>query len=75
MDLYLVFLNKKHARERGALGKSAVLVDESMMTKDKVEASKSVELEDVNERNNQSVADNGFLDMTDLRNEDFIYVY
>lgn len=76
MDLYLVFLNKKHAREREALGKSAVLVDESMMTKDKVEASKSVELEDVNERNDQSgVADNGFLDMTDLRNEDFIYVY
>jgi hypothetical protein len=75
MDLYLVFLNKKHSRQREALGKSAVVVDESMMTKNKIETNKAVELEDVNEIRDQSVTDNGFSDMTDLRNEDFIYVY
>ncbi|CAI7641212.1 unnamed protein product [Penicillium pancosmium] len=75
MDLYLVFLNKKHSRQREALGKSAVIVDESMMTKHKIETNKAVELEDVNEIRDQSVTDNGFSDMTDLQNEDFIYVY
>lgn len=75
MDLYLVFLNKRHARQREALGKSAVIIDESMMNKDKIETNKAVELEDIQERRDQIVSDNGFLDMTDLRNEDFIYVY
>lgn len=75
MDLYLVFLNKRHARQREALGKSAVIIDESMMNKDKIETNKAVELEDIHERRDENVADNGFLDMTDLRNEDFIYVY
>jgi hypothetical protein len=75
MDLYLVFLNKRHSRQREALGKSAVVVDESMMTKNKIETNKAVELEDINESPDLSVADNGFSDMTDLQNEDFIYVY
>ncbi|CAI7619537.1 hypothetical protein N7533_004460 [Penicillium manginii] len=75
MDLYLVFLNKRHSRQREALGKSAVVVDESMMTKHKIETNKAVELEDINESPDLSVADNGFSDMTDLQNEDFIYVY
>lgn len=75
MDLYLLFLNKTHSRQREALGKSAAVVDESMMTKNKIETNKAVELEGFNESRDQNVTDNGFADMTDLRNEDFVYVY
>jgi len=76
MDVYLLFLNKSHARQREAVGKSSVVIDESMMTKNKINTNKALELEDVNERSDQSTrVDNGFSDMTDLRNEDFIYVY
>ncbi|KAJ5537794.1 hypothetical protein N7494_007273 [Penicillium frequentans] len=74
-ELYLIALNKKHAKKREALGKSANTVDESMLTKDKMDTSKVVELEDVRDIQNRNVADKGFADITDLRNEDFIYVY
>lgn len=46
-----------------------------MMAKDKIKTSKAIELEAINETHNQNVVDNGFLDMPDLQNEDFIYVY
>ncbi|KAH8600059.1 allantoate permease-like protein [Bisporella sp. PMI_857] len=69
--LYLKFLNAWHAKMRTQVGKSAVLVDESMMTKsDLAQLGKGV---------NQTVGpreeDNAFADMTDLKNEDFIFVY
>ncbi|PLB53572.1 allantoate permease [Aspergillus steynii IBT 23096] len=71
-NLYLVLLNKQHAKKREALGKSAQIVDQSMMTQDKREAGKAVELEDVTP---PPAEDKGFLDTTDLKNEDFIFVY
>ncbi|KAJ5633573.1 major facilitator superfamily domain-containing protein [Penicillium herquei] len=76
-DLYLIILNKKHAKKRELLGKSAVIVDESMLAKDEIQNSKAVEVEDINEAqaSNMTVVDNGFADTTDLQNEDFIYVY
>lgn len=77
--LYLVFLNKRHARQREHLGKSADLVDESMMDKEKVRSGKAVamELEEAGRTNNTAAIaeDKGFDDTTDLKNEDFIYVY
>ncbi|KAJ6007847.1 allantoate permease [Penicillium herquei] len=76
-DLYLIILNKKHAKKRELLGKSAVIVDESMLAKDEIQHSKAVEVEDINEAQaaNTTAVDNGFADTTDLQNEDFIYVY
>ncbi|KAJ5652672.1 allantoate permease [Penicillium longicatenatum] len=74
-ELFLIALNKKHAKKREALGKSANFVDESMLAKDEMKANKVVELEDVRDIQNRNVADKGFADITDLRNEDFIYVY
>ncbi|KAJ5771903.1 hypothetical protein N7520_002432 [Penicillium odoratum] len=74
-DIYLIAINKKHAKKREALGRSANTVDESMLTKDKMETSKALELEDVRDIHNGNVVDKGFADTTDLRNEDFIYVY
>ncbi|KIX04558.1 uncharacterized protein Z518_05428 [Rhinocladiella mackenziei CBS 650.93] len=71
---YLVLLNKQHARRRAEVGKSAEKVDESMVGKDKIGINKAVELEEG--RNGELRAnDNGFSDLTDLQNEDFIYVY
>ncbi|KAJ5950019.1 allantoate permease [Penicillium verhagenii] len=74
-ELYLIALNRKHAKKREELGKCANTVDESMLTKDKMETGKALELEDVSDIPNRNVADKGFADTTDLRNEDFIYVY
>jgi transcription elongation GreA/GreB family factor len=77
--LYLVFLNKRHAKLRERAGKSANLVDESMMDKDKVRTGKAVamELEEAGQTNTNTPIseDKGFDDVTDLKNEDFIFVY
>jgi hypothetical protein len=74
-----MFLNRQHAKRREALGKSAVLVDESMMGSNQMESSKAGELEDGGAGGHRRVKaleeDNALRDMTDLRNEDFIYVY
>ncbi|KAK2790365.1 hypothetical protein FQN52_005633 [Onygenales sp. PD_12] len=76
-NLYLIYLNKKHAKKREQLGKSARIVDESMMRKNKIEVSKTMDAE---EAGDESAAqgddvDKGFSDTTDLKNEDFIFVY
>ncbi|OJJ06749.1 hypothetical protein ASPVEDRAFT_140207 [Aspergillus versicolor CBS 583.65] len=73
-DVYLYWLNKRHAKKREALGKTAQIVDESMLGKNKIQASKAAEVEDAGKGESPGV-DKGFLDMTDLKNEDFIYVY
>ena len=75
-----MFLNRRHAQQREQLGKSAVVVDESMMNKAKVRVGKEAAVEmDDNERgpgtNEALTQDKGFSDVTDLQNEDFIYVY
>ena len=71
ITLYLAMLNKRHARQRAALGKEANKVDESMLSKGERKERKDIGAE------NEAVIveDNGFGDVTDLRNEDFIYVY
>lgn len=74
-DIYLLYLNKRHANMREAVGKSAQIVDESMIGKEKIEVIKVVQLEDVNAVPDRRVVDKGFSDTTDLQNEDFIYVY
>lgn len=76
--IYLKFLNRYHARLREQAGKSANLVDESMMDKEKVRTGKAVamELEEAGQPPRTAAADDkGFDDVTDLKNEDFIYVY
>ncbi|KAK4120686.1 MFS general substrate transporter [Parathielavia appendiculata] len=73
---YLMYLNHWHAKRREELGKNAALIDESMMDKSQMEHSKAVEVEDANTRRQKALEeDNALKDMTDLQNEDFIYVY
>jgi len=69
-----MFLNKQHANRRVALGKSAVIVDRSMMT-DKERAEEAATVGANEEGTTNASGDNAFEDMTDLKNEDFIFVY
>jgi hypothetical protein len=62
-----MLLNKKHASRRVALGKSAIVVDRSMMNVQ--------ERADSEESGSETIGDKAFDDETDLNNEDFIYVY
>ncbi|KAI6082857.1 MFS general substrate transporter [Hypoxylon rubiginosum] len=75
IPMYLMVLNKWHAKKREELGKQANLVDESMVRRKDMQDSKAVELEQ-NEHTARNIEDdNGLNDLPDLRNEDFIYVY
>ncbi|KAL2130872.1 hypothetical protein VTI74DRAFT_5826 [Chaetomium olivicolor] len=76
IPFYLMFLNRRHAKRREELGKSAVLVDESMMGKNQMENSKAIEIEEGTNQHQKALEDdNALRDMIDLQNEDFIYVY
>lgn len=73
---YLAILNKRHAQKRAALGKSATKVDESMLGVTELAEHR----EDVSKSSDESgprviAEDQGFSDVTDLKNEDFLYVY
>lgn len=73
ITLLLVFLNRRHAKAREAVGKQRNVVDESMMKKQQISAGKGDEIEE--SQHHDISTDNGFADITDLKNEDFIYVY
>lgn len=77
IPIYLKYLNVQHAKRREALGKSTQIVDESMMRNKDVQESKAVELEgDLQQQQHRAIEeDHGLQDMTDLKNEDFIFVY
>lgn len=51
------------------------MIDLSMIRKDQLVESKAVEIEDVRDQKFSVESDKGLLDVTDLMNEDFIYVY
>jgi hypothetical protein len=68
VTLYITFLNKQHAARRVELGKSAVVVDVSLETAEEAERRRA-------EAGPQESGSNAFENMTDLKNEDFIFVY
>ncbi|KAJ6012181.1 hypothetical protein N7522_002536 [Penicillium canescens] len=72
---YLMILNKKHEKRRLELGKTGPVADMSMLGKDQLKNSKAVEVEDIRDQKLSVEEDNGLHDMTDLKNEDFVYVY
>ncbi|KAH7344269.1 major facilitator superfamily domain-containing protein [Pyrenochaeta sp. MPI-SDFR-AT-0127] len=75
IPMYLALLNKRHAKRREELGKSAVRIDESMLKKDELTQGKGIDVEDGEGQTGPGGNDNGFSDLTDMANEDFIYVY
>jgi hypothetical protein len=68
--VYLAFLNKRHSNARVAMGKPAEIVDLSMMGKDEV--SRMDKTETVPDNIGEAALVD---DITDIRNEDFVYVY
>ncbi|KAF5009157.1 hypothetical protein FDECE_4601 [Fusarium decemcellulare] len=68
--LLIKVLNKRHARKRVALGKPEHPVDLSMMDNREIENDDDI----INQAEDQT-GERGFEDLTDLKNEDFIYVY
>ena len=67
----LKFLNRKHSQTRIKLGKSPVLVDRSMQDPEPEVAGNETEQGAAT----NPVEDKAFDDLTDLKNEDFIFVY
>ncbi|TVY84922.1 putative transporter [Lachnellula suecica] len=67
--LWLALLNKRHSKQRVQVGKSAVIIDRSMMNSHErtVDGAVSEQIEDTGNK--------AFDDETDLKNEDFIFVY
>lgn len=66
---WIKILNRKHAATRESMGKSAIVIDTSMGD------SKSADAEEVENIEASGVGDKAFDDVTDIKNEDFIYVY
>lgn len=66
---YIKLLNRKHAATRESMGKAAIIVDTSM------ENSQQVDAEEAENAGATGVGDKAFDDVTDIKNEDFIYVY
>lgn len=69
--VYLLLLNKKHQKKRVSMGKSAKIIDKSMAAVGTV----FKEEEEGKVQQEEGVDDNAFRDLTDLDNEDFVYVY
>lgn len=68
---YLLLLNKKHENQRVSMGKSSKIIDKSMAAVGTV----FKEEEEGKVQQGEGVDDNAFRDLTDLDNEDFVYVY
>ncbi|KAJ7497757.1 MFS general substrate transporter [Mycena latifolia] len=63
---YLMFLNRRHAARRVAMGKTGALVDASL--------ERTEDAGDAQRANGADFGANAFDDLTDTANEDFIYV-
>lgn len=75
--LYIAYLNRWHAKKRVALGKAEKVVDMSMENKKDfiTGTDEKIGAENVENATPTNAGEHGFDDMTDLKNEDFIYVY
>lgn len=72
-----MYLNRWHAKQRQELGGSGEIVDESMMRQKDMSDSKQIDLEEhenVQSQNQRLENDKGLQDVTDLKNENFVYV-
>ncbi|KAI5863808.1 MFS general substrate transporter [Durotheca rogersii] len=74
--LYLRLLNRRHAARRVAMGKSAVIIDTSLDSEK--EAAAALEAENktagVEDAPTVQTGDRAFEDLTDLENEEFVFV-
>ncbi|KAJ5172154.1 hypothetical protein N7492_004747 [Penicillium capsulatum] len=65
---YLLFLNKNHEQWRAAAGKNSRVIDHSMLAVGSAPVDKETTMPQV-------ASDHAFRDVTDRKNEDFVFVY
>jgi hypothetical protein len=70
-SMYLAFLNKDHSRRRVAAGKDAVIVDYSLYSPEEADRLRKAKGADVD----GNVGDKAFDDLTDLMNDEFLFVF
>ena len=81
--LYLYALNKAHSKKRVAMGKSAVIIDESLDAPEEIERRRAARAlagegnapEGVAAVSDSRVGERAFENLTDLKNEEFVFVY
>lgn len=73
--LYLTFLNKRNQKRRAAMGKTSKHVDYSLENSSKWAKMRQDQVEGAQEEGEKghTVNEHAFEDLTDLKNEDFIY--
>ena len=69
--MYLAYLNKDHSRRRVAAGKDAVIVDYSLYSPEEADRLRKTKGADVD----GNVGDKAFDDLTDLMNDEFLFVF
>ena len=70
-SMYLAYLNKDHSRRRVAAGKDAVIVDYSLYSPEEADRLRKAKGADVD----GNVGDKAFDDLTDLMNDEFLFVF
>jgi uncharacterized membrane protein len=73
--VYLAFLNRRHAKRRVELGKSAVVYDNSLDSVEEIESRRQAAGSTDAADGQADHGDKAFQNMTDLENEDFVFVY
>lgn len=77
-SMYLSFLNRDHSRRRVLAGKDAIIVDYSLYSPeeaDRLRRAKATDGQNVDSAKDGTVGDRAFDDLTDLMNDEFLYVF
>ncbi|KAH6885181.1 major facilitator superfamily domain-containing protein [Thelonectria olida] len=80
-SMYLAYLNRDHSRRRVLAGKDAVIVDLSLCSPKEAERLRRMKMigeqqdENARDKAGHPVGEHAFDDLTDLMNDDFVYVF
>ncbi|KAI1326257.1 MFS general substrate transporter [Xylariaceae sp. FL0255] len=84
-SLYVMVLNKRHAKKRVELGKSATIIDTSLDSSEEVDAKRQARANAglgtaegegvVAELELEALGERAFEDLTDMENDEFVFVY
>ncbi|KAM0428682.1 hypothetical protein ACHAQK_011504 [Fusarium lateritium] len=77
-SMYLSYLNRDHSRRRVLAGKDAVITDYSLYSPeeaDRLRRTRATEGQQVENARDGTVGDHAFDDLTDLMNDEFVFVF
>jgi hypothetical protein len=76
--MYLSYLNRDHSRRRVLAGKDAVITDYSLYSPeeaDRLRRARAIDGQQVENARDGTVGDHAFDDLTDLMNDEFVFVF